>query len=167
MRLTGSRLATLIVVCTLLMPVPSVVADESRQVSGSYTVLFPPDAPYSAVQRSKNVCSVKMGTQFLLDGDLKGPVDVLVSIILMGPCDGDWSQRAYILGKGSFAGTLGDAAGGFDVTMVAQHEEDYVAHGKWVIKNASGDLAGLHGILNFTGFVGWGGIYQGKVHFAP
>ena len=120
-----------------------------------------------AERRSSEACDVQMGFQFLLDGDLKGPLDLLVSISLKGPCGGDWSQPANVHGKGSFVGTLGEAGGSFDVTMSAKHEQDYVAHGQFVIQHAAGDLAGLHGILDFAGSVGGGGTYCGDVHFAP
>ena len=43
----------------------------------------------------------------------------------------------------SFAGQ--DVA--FDVTMVAKHEQDWVAHGQWVIQHGRG----VHGILRFAG----------------
>ena len=51
----------------------------------------------------------------------------------------------------------------FDVNMVAKHEQDWVAHGQWVLRQARG----VHGILRFSGFVGWGGTFLGRLHLAP
>lgn len=168
MRFSGGRwcLVALVIAGALLLPVPPMEAVDSQEVSGTYTLEFPPDAPFNAVQVSSKVCQVRMGSRFVLDGDLKGSIDVLLSISLKSLCS-DWSAPANIHGKGSFVGMLGEAAGSFDVTMVAWHEQDYVAHGKWVIQHADGDLAGLHGTLYFAGFVGWGGTYRGNLHFAP
>jgi hypothetical protein len=120
------------------------------------------------VQRSKNVCDVRMGSRFVLAGadpstDLSGNLDVVLSVSLKGPCDGDWSQAATIHGKGTFTGTLRGEEVAFDVNMVAKHEQDWVAYGQWVIQ----DGRSVHGILRFSGFVGWGGTFLGELRFTP
>ena len=51
----------------------------------------------------------------------------------------------------------------FDVNMVAKHEQDWVAYGQWVIQ----DGKGVHGILRFSGFVGWGGTFLGELRLTP
>jgi hypothetical protein len=168
---SGRVAAAAVVACALLTAAPPVTAKDFQQVSGTYGFdwsYWDPAWPYSLVQRSKNVCAVEMGTRFVLAGDdLSGNLDVVIFISLKGPCGGDWSEPATIHGKGTFVGRLGTAEGTFDVTMVAKHEQGGVAHGSWIIQDAGGTLAGLHGILEFAGFVGWGGTYRGELHFAP
>jgi hypothetical protein len=158
--------------CALLTTVPSVDAQDVQPVSGIYWLDFsyqdPTWPPYTAVQRSKHVCDVRMGSRFVLEGadpstGLSGNLDVVLSINLKGPCDGDWSQPATIHGKGTFTGTLRGEDVAFDVNMVAKHEQDWVAHGQWVIQHGRG----VHGILRFSGFVGWGGTFLGELRFTP
>jgi hypothetical protein len=163
---------TLVAACALLMTVPSIDAQDVQPVSGTYWLDFsyqdPTWPPYTAVQRSKNVCDVRMGSRFVLAGtnpstDLSGNLDVVLHVSLKGPCDGDWSQAATIHGKGTLTGTLRGEEVAFDVNMVAKHEQDWIAYGQWVIQ----DGRGVHGILRFSGFVGWGGTFLGELRFTP
>ena len=94
MRLVGgsARIAALAVAaCALLMAVPPVDAQGGQAVSGTYWLDFsyqdPTWPPYTAVQRSKNVCDVRMGSRFVLAGadpstDLRGNLDVVLSVSL-------------------------------------------------------------------------------------
>ena len=158
------HVATLTVAALLLM-VPMAPAGDHQQVSGSYLLELIPEVPFTTDQRSKNVCVITLGLRFHMSGDLSGTLDTVAIMSNKGACD-DFSANANIHGKGSFDGALGNKQGAFDTSAVFWHD-NFVATGQIVIQHATGELSGLHGTLDFEGFVGVGGDYHGEVHFAP
>lgn len=147
----------------LLLLVPAVDAKEFQDVSGQYQVIFPEMPTFD--QKSPNQCVINVRFLFAMTGDLNGVADLQVTANYKGSCF-DNSVPATVHGKGSFEGSLGDANGAFDLSVAFKHD-NWVASGQMTIQHATGDLAGLHGILYIDGTVGLGGDYHGTVHFAP
>ena len=158
------RLFVTLAVAALLL-VPATGAKDFQEVSGAYTVMM----DWSATtfdQRSKNMCVVDAVYSLVLSGDLSGSVDVRATVNHKGFCY-DFSLPATVHGKGScLDASLGDKPGTFDVSVAFQHDAG-IATGQMTIQHATGELAGLHGILHIEGGVGGGGEYSGKLHFAP
>jgi hypothetical protein len=155
-------------VAALLLIVPAVQAQagDHQQVSGAYLLELIPEVPLTMDQRSPNVCVITLGLRMhFVSGDLIGTADSVATMNNKGACD-DFSAKATIQGKGSFDGALGDKQGAFDLSAVFWHD-NFAAWGRLTIQHATGDLAGLHGVLHVEGIVGVGGDYHGKVHFAP
>jgi len=57
-------------------------------------------------------------------------------------------------GVETFTGTVNGAAGTLTFNAVSRHDPSGASHGKAVIRQATGELAGLHGVLFQDGTVG-------------
>jgi hypothetical protein len=160
-------------VAAVVLVAPAAGAKDFQEVSGTYSVVFPgPPATYD--ERSPNQCIITV--RYLLEltpdteDDLEAQIDVWARVNNKGPCTA-LNVPATVHGKGeALQASLGDESGAFSANVVFKHEASTEffggAHGQATIQQASGDLAGLHGILNLEGTVILGGRYSGRLHFS-
>jgi hypothetical protein len=161
-------------VAALLLAVPTAMAKDSQSVEGSYIAV--PAGPMTFAEHSKNVCVIQMPLSFVMTGDLNGSFDVTATLSVkklpQGACSPGmqnipaiFAARATIHGQGSFR-SFAAAEDTFDGTFVARHDGGF-ATGRIVVKHGTGDFAGVHGILHSAGKLGYPGLYNGELHFAP
>jgi hypothetical protein len=156
-----------VVLLTLALAVPA-SASQSTAVSGVRMFHVPPDN--RVWWPAGNNCIVEFDGTYTYTGDLDGMSVAHFKVVSHGPCGPNgpipYAYHETLHGQGTFTGEVKGVSGSFDFVETAKNwpEDSHKAGltSQLVVLSGTGDLAGLHGMLDIV----WAD-YSGQMHFDP
>ena len=153
-----SRVVGLIVALLLTLPVVVASADPPTTATGTYTVTA--QTIHSSEPAGGNTIIVQT-TTYSIEGDFVGVCVEVVRVVLRST--GEFTLK----GQGVFTGTLGEASGTLEPTLVGTgNVETGAFEGHLTFLSGTGGLANLHGQGTFVGTV-LTGDYSLRILSAP
>jgi hypothetical protein len=155
---------------------PPALATRPIEVSGEYGLNTSP--PTNLVWRpAGNNCILEVDLTYPFTGDLVGDAVFHYRIVSHGPCTADMPPAPFahdenLKAVGTFTGQVKDRSGSFDFIYEGRawpaEPDELALTARIVVVSGTGELAGLHGVLDVTYMMGEPfDSYSGQIHFDP
>ena len=165
----------LVLVALMTIAAPA-SATPPTEVSGEYLLNTSPPTNL-AWRPAGNNCILEVDLIYPFTGELVGDAVFHYRIVSHGPCSADMPPAPFahdenLKAVGTFTGQVKDRSGSFDFNYEGRawpaEPGELALTARIVVLSGTGDLAGLHGVLDVSYIMGESvDRYSGQIHFDP